>query len=180
MRSFQLVEFDRRPMDRHGLIGFVLGWSDSLTMLHVVSDHLFELNGYSVIRNRDVRRWRELDAELFTARALKLKRVRAKAPDGVSIETWEALLKSANRAFPLVTIHQERTHKGACYVGRALAFKPQSFALKNLDPDATWAETKRYRFRDLTMVDFGGRYEDALYRVSLASTAPSGHGSQDR
>jgi hypothetical protein len=41
--------------------------------------------------------------------------------------------------------------------------------LKKIDPDARWGDTKRYRFRDLTKVDFGGGYEEALMLVAAGN-----------
>ena len=42
----------------------------------------------------------------------------------------------------------------------------EAVALKKIDPDARWGDTKRYRFRDLTKVDFGGGYEQGLALVA--------------
>jgi hypothetical protein len=49
----QIVEFDRGNLDPHSLRGFVLAYSEALTLLNVLTDDYF-LNGYSVIRNQDV------------------------------------------------------------------------------------------------------------------------------
>jgi hypothetical protein len=42
----------------------------------------------------------------------------------------------------------------------------RSFQLKEIDPQARWSRSRRYKFSNLTKVEFGGGYEDALARVS--------------
>jgi hypothetical protein len=36
----------------------------------------------------------------------------------------------------------------------------------DIDPDANWDRSYRRKISDLTKVDFGGGYEDALWRVA--------------
>jgi hypothetical protein len=39
--GFPLLEFDRAPLDRDLLPGFVLGWSAELTLMQIVDDTRF-------------------------------------------------------------------------------------------------------------------------------------------
>ncbi len=58
--GFPLLEFDRRPIDRHHLIGFALSWNSELTLIQPLENNQFLLNGYTVFRNSDVKRCRPL------------------------------------------------------------------------------------------------------------------------
>jgi hypothetical protein len=49
----QVVDFKRPKLDDEYLRGFVLDYSDCLTLVNVL-DSDFYLNGFSVIRNSDV------------------------------------------------------------------------------------------------------------------------------
>jgi hypothetical protein len=40
----RLVEFDRRPIDPHPLVGFALDWTEDLTLLHLLNTDRMELN----------------------------------------------------------------------------------------------------------------------------------------
>jgi hypothetical protein len=174
MAEFHLAEFDRKPLDQHSLWGFVLGWSQKLTLLHVVSDHLFELNGYCVLKNSEVRRWRVAEPDSLMVRALETKRIRPKPLASISYEDWPSVLRTAGAAYPLLTIYRERIKKDACHIGRLSTVDSRSFVLNEIDSSACWDdEPCRYKFSDLTLVQFGGRYEDALYRVALADAAKS-------
>ena len=78
--GFPLVQFNRRPIDRHLLLGFALAWTDDLTLVQVIDDSVFQFNGYAVLRNSDVRRWRAVAKEDFFARAARLNRLRPSMP----------------------------------------------------------------------------------------------------
>jgi len=162
----ELVEFDRQPIDPHKLRGFVLARSESLTLLHLLNDDVMDLNGYTVIRNRDVRRKKIFGGNSFVARALALKAIEPTPLANIALTNWAHLLRSANKAFPLVTIHMEATNPDVCYIGRIIAMTGQSFGLREIGTHASWTKSSRRLFKDLTKVDFGGGYEDALNRVA--------------
>jgi hypothetical protein len=162
----RLVEFDRKPVANDKLRGFVLAYGDSLTLLNLF-DPDFYLNGYTVIRNDNVRRYRILDEpNSFISRALKLKRIKPQPNPGVSIESMPEILSSANDAFPLITIHREKISDEVCYIGRLDKMTEKTFTLYEIDPNAEWEGIHRYRIRDITRVDFGGGYEEALALVA--------------
>jgi len=165
-REGRLVEFDRKPLDLNKLVGFVLQLTDALTLVQPVDFNRMELNGYSVIRNKDVHRWRPVGPETCTGRVLKLKGICPEPLKGLDLSSWRELLASAASLFPLLTLHREKLNPRVCYVGRVSSMTEKVVALKKIDPDARWGDTKRYRFRDLTKVDFGGGYEQALALVA--------------
>jgi len=65
----RVVEFDRKPLDRNLLCGFVLEFTDRLTLTSLLDDVRFDLNGYFVFRNSDVRRWRPVGEDSVRVRA---------------------------------------------------------------------------------------------------------------
>jgi hypothetical protein len=164
----RFVTFDRKPLDNQLLSGFVVQFSEVLTLISPLDDERFELNGYTVIRNRDVRRWRPVYESSFYVRALRLKGVKPVRKRGLSLAGWSELLKSAGQRFPLITVSRERADNNACQIGRVVSHNRISFELEEVDTDASWCGRHRYRFSDVTRVDFGGGYEDALARVAAA------------
>lgn len=165
----ELVEFDRKPLDGDSLVGFVLRSSGQFTLIHYVDEMQFQLDGYRVLRNSDVRGWRVIDGASMLARALRVKRVRPAPLPWLTLGDWAALLKSAEAHFPMLVIHRESVAKGACQVGRLGAVGKSGFVLKEINPGAEWDGDSRYRFADLTLAGFGGRYEDALALVAEQS-----------
>ncbi len=73
---------------------------------------------------------------------------------------------TANEQFPLVTIHRESMDDSVCYIGKVAKFTPKTVTLDKIDPAAEWNESTRYNLKDITRVDFGGGYENALWEVS--------------
>lgn len=56
----------------------------------------------------------------------------------VSVLSLRALLLSASRCFPLITIHRERVDAEACHVGLLVSEGPEKLALLEIGPGAVW------------------------------------------
>jgi hypothetical protein len=75
-------------------------------------------------------------------------------------------LCSANCAFPLVTIHREKIKPNVCWIGQVVQVRRGRLSLLEIGPDAKWdEEPTEYKVDEITRVDFGGGYEDALRLV---------------
>jgi hypothetical protein len=98
---YDLVKIDRTPIDEDALVGFLLERGKDFLLLNLVNPDVVCLNGYCVIRRRDVRRTRVQRKDAFLIRALHLKNLGPSKPAGVSIASWPQLLESVNRHFPL-------------------------------------------------------------------------------
>lgn len=159
---YDLVEMNRKPIDPEPVWGFVLQRSKDLILLQVAAVDVVCLNGYSVFRNSDVRRLKVLPKDEFLIRALRLKDIAPSEPCGISVASWSQLLESVDHKFPLFTIHRERINNDVCNVGRLAAIYTASFALKEIDPQARWTRSRKYNYEDLTRLDFGDGYADAL------------------
>jgi hypothetical protein len=166
VNGFPLLEFDRKPIDRHFLRGFVIDGSPQLSLVQILDCDSFRLDGYAVIRNADVRRWRAIPEDNFLARAARLHKLRPSKPDTVNIASLGEAAASAGAAFPLITIHCERIDKGACYVGRMLLTDQRAVTILYLSPEAEWEEAESYSLRDITLLEFGGAYEGLLARMA--------------
>jgi hypothetical protein len=102
----------------------------------------------------------------FTEAALNKRGERLPKPPPVNLATTGELLLSANRRFPLVTIHREEVDPDVCWIGRVLGIERGRVSLLEINPDATWENSPNdYRLSEITRVGFGGDYEDALHLV---------------
>lgn len=73
---------------------------------------------------------------------------------------------SAGTGFPLVTIHRERVDPHVCWIGQILSVERGRVSLLQINPDAKWDEKPTtYWLNEITQVNFGGDYEDALHLV---------------
>jgi hypothetical protein len=167
---YDFTELSRKPIDHEPLRGFLLARSKRLTLIHLLNTDVMELNGYCVVRNKDISRARILKPGAFVLRALRLKGIAPEPKEGLSIADWPDLLRSATSLFPVITINQEIRDPEVCFIGRVVLMTDHSFSLNEIDPKARWSRSRRYLFSNLTKVDFGGGYEAALVRVA-ADTA---------
>ena len=173
LNGFPLAEFDRKPIDMSLLKGFVLAWSDDLTMIHTIEEHTFKLNGYAIFRNSDIHRWRVITEDSFLAKASRLNKVAPSLPDVAITCMRDALTSAANR-FPMITIHREQLYPGVCEVGRLLRTSQRSVALLAVGPKGTWEREESFLLRDITLLEFGGAYEKLLTRMAGPPTLVAG------
>ena len=163
----QIVRIDRQPEIEDQIDGYVVGVSECFVMLHLLDPNFVNLNGYIVLRSDDVRRYRVRDDnDFFLNRALKLKGIRPALPAAIDLTSFGTLLESANKQFPLLTIHRELMDPDICFIGQVEKLTDKTVTLKEIDPGARWERVRRYNFRDITRVEFGGGYEDSLALVA--------------
>jgi hypothetical protein len=164
MRSRQFVRFNRRFEDTC-IRGYVLDVGPVFFLLSLVSDRV-RFDGFECFRIADVRNLKRDPYAVFAEAALKKRGERKPEKPRISIVNTGALLISANRVFPLVTIHRERIEPDVCHIGRVLKVRNGRLSLLEIDPRAQWDDSAtEHRLSEITRVNFGGDYEDALHIV---------------
>lgn len=176
IRSQYLVKFRRKPIDDDDMHGFVLACSDTLTLLHVLNTMTYTLNGYSVIRNDDVSLYAVYDRPdyYYESRVLRLKGINPEPQPDISLENFSDLIVSIDKLYPLLTVYREEIKNDICFIGRLATVTPKTFTLDEVDDCAEWIGPHRYRFADITRVEFGSGYEEALDLVSTADRKKRG------
>jgi hypothetical protein len=166
-RARRLIRFSRRFED-YTVRGYVLDVGPQFFLLALVSDRIW-FDGFECFRMSDVPDLRADPYARFAEAALKRRGERFPRRPRVRLCTAEELLLSATRVFPLVTIHRERVDPTVCHIGRVLGVDNGRVSLLEIKPDARWRkEPTAYRVNEITRVNFGGDYEDALAGVSGA------------
>lgn len=166
----ELVLVDRSPEIEDRMRGYIVGVSDLFVMLHALDPDFVSLNGYIVLRAEDIQGYRVIDDnEFFLKRALQLKGIKPISQPEIDLSSFSALLSSANARFPLVCIQREIIDVAddePCFIGRVQKLTDKAVILEEISPAAKWEGTRRYNFKDITRVDFGGGYEEALALVA--------------
>ncbi|HEY7402677.1 MAG TPA: hypothetical protein VIB39_04100 [Candidatus Angelobacter sp.] len=155
-----------RPFEPGSFEGYVLDVGPQFFLLAVVNDE-FWFNGFACLRIADVRRLQAPAKYAAFAEAVLNKRGEwlAEKPK-IDLSNISNLLRTANDAFPLITIHRERIDADVCHIGRVATINNSTVFLLEIGPDAVWdRELCSYRLREITRVDFGGGYEEALHLV---------------
>jgi len=170
LRRRRLIQFSRRFEDSP-VRGYVLDIGPRFFMLALVSDRIW-FDGFECFRLGDVSEVRPDPYSRFAEAALRRRAEGIPRKPRVSVASIEELLLSANRVFPLVTIHREQVDPDVCFIGRVLGIGRGSVSLLEIRPDATWDEKpSEYRLSEITRVNFGGDYEDALVLVGGSAQA---------
>jgi hypothetical protein len=127
------------------------------------------LDGYVAVRLTDVVEVEDRGGpESFVGRALAIRGEwpPTPPPGTVPLDDVGPLLAAAAERSPLVTIHVERRYPEFCYIGRPIRIGRRVLRLHEILPDAEWEEDiRRYRLDDVTRIDWGGGYEEALHAV---------------
>jgi hypothetical protein len=164
----QLVRIVAKATPGENLDGYVVSLSETFVLLHVLDGgYHMTLNGYVALPIDEIKTARVLDNyDSFSDRALKVKGIFPQPQPDILLLDFPGLLSSADAHFPLVAIHADRLYSGCCFIGRVEKLTKRAVRLHKIDPAARWIETEKFFFDDITRVDFGGGYEEALWLVS--------------
>lgn len=163
------------------MLGYVLDIGPEFFLMLVVEGDI-HYDGFRAFRIRDVVKLEVLHRyHEFVERALRLRGEKRPRKPRVSLLSLPLLVRSAAKHFPLVTIHRERKDPNACWIGRVLSASKKKMELLKISPDAAWdAEPTKYRLSQVTRVDVGSRYEDALLQVAKADRRDRSRNSRAR
>ncbi|MFT5443689.1 MAG: hypothetical protein ACI8W3_002740 [Myxococcota bacterium] len=166
-----LVRIERSAFEETcpDFLGYVLGVSDTLVCLANVDDRV-RFNGIDVFFHKQIS-----DLEVpsphatFYETALRLRGDTAPATPEIDLSSMKSALGSIAKLTPLVVIHREIEEPEACEIGQIAGLEVKTFQLREIDPDADWAESaSSYPYAEVTRVGFGGDYEGALALVAGA------------
>ena len=164
LRSRQFIRLSQRFEDSP-VRGYVLDIGPRFFLMAVVSDRIW-FDGFECFRLRDVSEVMADPYTRFAESALRKRGERVPKNPRVSVASIEQVLLTAGRAFPLVTIQREQIDPSACWIGRVLGAARGRLSLLEINPDATWdKKPSNYRLSEITRVNFGGDYENALHLV---------------
>ena len=154
------------PYEPGSVYGYVLDMGPEFFLLALIDDHI-RFNGFQCYRVSDVRKLKTpAPAAEFMTNALRLRRESIDEKPDIDLSNITALLLSASQLFPLITIHREKMNPDTCKIGKLIEVNDSHLNFLEIDPDAIWAiKPTTVRLRDITRIDFGGEYEEALHLV---------------
>ena len=173
LEEARVVAIDREGFEEVGELGYVVAVERKLFVLLQISDAM-RFNGFSVLRIEDVS-----DVELphahvdFVESALRLRDESVDDAPAIDLSSMSTAIRSAGRLAELVTLHTEHAEPGVCKIGRIRAVDDTTVSLIALDPDADWdEEVTTVPVADVTRIDIGGAYEEALLLVGGPCPVP--------
>jgi hypothetical protein len=159
--------------DRVTLTGFVVGVGGAWLLLHLVGDGV-ALDGWTAVPLTDVADVTLVgDEESFAERALRLRGETPEALPDIALGETRSLIASAQALFPLVTLHLER-NDDICYIGRVEDVDEAGVVLRLLSPAASWEESERFPYGEISRIEFGTAYDTALADVADEASSETG------
>ena len=143
--------------------GYLVATGSEFFALHLV-DKGIRLDGFNCFRYSDVTST-ELPAPYssFMNRVLRLRGERIADSFPFDLSTIGALLRDAGRAYPLVALHLESADPHVFDVGKILSVGDHEVSIQSITPAGEWLDdVETYALSDISRVDFGGAYEEAL------------------
>ncbi len=166
-----VVGIVRGAFEETAELGHVLAVGSDLLLLARISSEI-RLDGFVILRIADISELEAPHAHAeFVSQALRLKGEDVATAPEVSLADMAAAIRSAGQLYPLLALHCEAVDLESCQVGKVIRVNDDTVELLEIDPDADWDdEPTQYPLSEITRVDFGGGYEEALALVG--SDAP--------
>ena len=144
-------------------------------LLLLVIDEYYSLNGFSVFVLSDIDRFRRLDEKEDMINYVLSRRYGSEylREHRHAFNRYKrfAFLSEIHQYAPLLTVFREHRDSTVCNVGRILAIEKEKVELREISADGIWEEgLGRFKLDDITRIDFGGQYEDALWRYGNRET----------
>ncbi|MCO4786289.1 hypothetical protein [Marinomonas atlantica] len=142
--------------------GFIIAANEEMVLMQLVDDGV-HLNGYQVLFLEDISDFMHpAPFNDFQKRVLELRGEDIEDPE-VELEDLAVLLMDVSEEYGLVTLHREEVDPDGCEIGRVVRADSTTFELEEIGSDARWFdETYEYDLYDITRIEFGSSYEDAL------------------
>jgi hypothetical protein len=163
------VRIERRHFEgtKAWLDGYIGDFSAKLILIEVIGDNV-RLDGCNILRKKDITALEVPNPRAeFYEKALRLQAERRGKHPALQLDNVRTALETVNAASPLVVIHRESIDPDVCEIGRILEFKTRSFVMQMMDLHAEFhEEIDTYDYTEITRIDFGGGYENALALVA--------------
>ncbi len=171
LHTGSLVTLRRERIDDENVLrGFVVGVSDSWTLLHRLDAGTLALNGYSAVRVADLTYVRETGG--FVPRYLERRGVRGIAQPDILLDDPPGILSSTRALFPLVSVSVETRSQTHGWYGRVLKVGPRILTLDEISYDAAFRERPySLQWKNITRIGFGNAYADALWETAQEENA---------
>ena len=145
--------------------GYVLDVGKEFFLFAMVDDTI-RFDGFQCMRMKDVRKFREDPYAEFAAAALRARKESIARKPKVTVGSVAEILLSISKISSLVTIHRHKVKPDSCWIGKAIEVTDREVLLLEIGPDAKWdKKPTKFRLKEITEVEFGGGYEEALLLV---------------
>jgi hypothetical protein len=159
IKAFQEVKITREKIDSNVIYCYPLLMSNKLLLIQYLYD--FQVDGYMIIRLKDITSIRSDDLERFSESIIKNEGIieNIKNPSFETIEDWLEVFKKLKSMGNNIIIECETIDNSEFYIGEIIDINKKSVSLLNFDGIGEWdEEPTKINYSDITSISFGKRY----------------------
>lgn len=147
--------------------GFVTGVGAAWVALAKLDDRV-RPDGWSLLRLSDIKSVSiDPDPDCFEIKALRARNLWPPTPTDIALDDVVALVRSVAMADPVSTVFVEDDRPHICWIGAVISVGAQTLRLLEIDTQGEWRRKPRaIDLEDITRIEFGGGYEEALRLVA--------------
>ena len=153
------VAIERDNLDSGNIRGFILALSNNLVLLQNVVD--FHLDGYSIIRRRDITHVWHNEFERYYKKILKKEGLLDKVglQETISLNNWPSVFHSLKRIGKNIIIEKEFPDVYKFLIGKIIRINKKHVNIRYFDANGKWERGFRYApYEEITRVQFENEY----------------------
>ena len=145
--------------------GVVIDYNEDWTLMRY-SPSDFVLDGYVILRHKNIGGFYRGEEERFTEKVIRMKYRQDQSP-AVPLTDLQAILSYLMDSYGVFQI--ETKSESACYIGRLNALDSSQLAIKSLTPRGKWSNIMKFRPNDIRVVIFDTDYINSLKLVAKSA-----------
>ncbi len=155
-----IVKLWRQSINEDKQAGYVVGLSKTWVLLQEIEGDTFVLDGYKAMRLAHVS---SLKADSSFAGEYFLRRgLFPQAQPDLDLTDLHSLLDSVSENYAMFMIEREKEEPGIGFIGVAEGLTKRSLWMRKFSSKAKWIGTEKFKLKDITSINFGGGYVNAL------------------
>jgi hypothetical protein len=148
--------------DREPIAGLIQDFSDDwLLMRRVPVDYV--IDGYALVRNKNIKEAVRSDEERWTEKVLRLKVSRNPRRPSIPLDSIETILKALTKKYEVFTLWTKK--KNTCWLGRLRTIKGNQLTIDYLTTEAKWLGKKIFKPNEIRVIEFDNDYINSLKLV---------------
>jgi hypothetical protein len=153
------INFKDRPTP---ISGFVIDYNDEWTLLRQNPvDYI--IDGYIIVRHKNIEGVSRKKEELFKERILKLKNLQPTWQNKMPLTDLNTILSYLTKKFGVFQFEQKS--EKSCWLGSLISFDKKDFIIKPLLSNGKWDKDTLFFIKDLRTIEFDTDYINSLKLV---------------
>jgi len=154
------IEFsDRKNTESGFLIDFSGDW-----ILLKSNPVDFIIDGYTIIRNKNIEAIYHEEKEKFTEKVLRLKKLEPNQTEKIPLENIVEIFKHINEKFGIFQFYKKSDK--AIYPGRLREINSKEITIDWIDLEGNWTEERSFKLDKIRVIEFENDYIKSLKLVA--------------